>query len=253
MPSESSLWFARPPARDPADVRLLAIPPAGSSAAFFNDWRPYLPDWLELIGLRLPGRESRFLEPAFDDMSELVRALETVTASDIAGPYAILGHCGGAFVAFELARLASGGPGDRPVKLILIGQPPPHTLTAPPVPHDLPFDDLLTWLVKSGGTPEVVISNPPLLEVLEPSIRADLRVLESYRYAAGQPLALPVAVIGATGDPDLPPETLSGWGDLTAGRFALHMFDSCDHLLSDRVAEICATIADELEQFRAHP
>jgi medium-chain acyl-[acyl-carrier-protein] hydrolase len=251
MVSDSTAWFARAPESERADVRLIAIPPAGSSAAFFNEWRPHLPGWLELVGLRLPGRESRFLEPSYDEMDELVTAIEAAIADEITSPYAVLGHCGGAFTAFELFRLVNAQRDNPPVKLFVVGQPPPHILKTSPVSPDLPLADLIEWLKKAGGTPAVVISNPDLIELLEPSIRSDLRVLSSYSYdTVGPPLTASVSAIGAEGDPDLRSETLAAWGDLTTGNFRLHLFDSRDHLLFDRISDICAVIADELGQFR---
>jgi len=41
----------------------------------FRAWPDYLPDWVDVCAVVLPGREERFREPPTDDLGSLVEAL----------------------------------------------------------------------------------------------------------------------------------------------------------------------------------
>jgi surfactin synthase thioesterase subunit len=53
----------RPAAAPPPRVRLLCLPPAGAGASYFFGWGAALPDWVEVLPVELPGRNSRIREP----------------------------------------------------------------------------------------------------------------------------------------------------------------------------------------------
>ena len=53
----------RPPGAPPPRVRLVCIGPAGAGACFFHGWGAALPDWVEVLPVELPGRNTRIREP----------------------------------------------------------------------------------------------------------------------------------------------------------------------------------------------
>src|SRR5690606_33103860 len=56
-------------------LRLFCFPHAGGSAALFHRWPLQLPKTLELLGVQLPGRGSRFNEPHVRRLGALVEGL----------------------------------------------------------------------------------------------------------------------------------------------------------------------------------
>jgi pyochelin biosynthetic protein PchC len=150
--------------------------------------------WAEAVGPGtdlclplLPGRERSFDQQPFIDMDELCSALHDAVGPLMDVPVAFFGDCFGALVAFRLAQRmeAAGGPGPD----VLIA----HGLTAPHLPGSggagLPRSDALTselvaYLKREGGTDPALLDDPDWMEILEPSIRGDLAVAESYRHDA---------------------------------------------------------------------
>ena len=68
-------WIASARPRPEAKVRLFCFPYAGGGASVFRGWSDCLPRLVEVHPLQLPGRETRFREPAFTQLAPLVETL----------------------------------------------------------------------------------------------------------------------------------------------------------------------------------
>src|SRR2546423_15412499 len=97
-------WLPSVRPRPGAEVRLFCFPYAGGGASVFRAWADSLPSSVEVRPVQLPGRETRFREPAFTRLPPLVEALAESLRPYLDRPFAFFGHSLGALVAFELAR-----------------------------------------------------------------------------------------------------------------------------------------------------
>lgn len=52
-----------------------------------------------------------------------------------------------------------------------------------PKRSDLSDDDFLKWLISIGGTPPELLANPDVLKLFLPALKADLHVVENYKWA----------------------------------------------------------------------
>lgn len=43
-------------------------------------------------------------------------------------------------------------------------------------------EEFLQWMISLGGTPPEILANPEALKLFLPTLRADLKVVENYRY-----------------------------------------------------------------------
>src|SRR3546814_9216297 len=86
-----------------SDLRLFCFHHAGGGAAFFTPWASALPAQIELVAVRLPGRESTLGRPRFTDMDDAVEAVCTAVLPLLDRPSAIFGHSLGALVAYRTA------------------------------------------------------------------------------------------------------------------------------------------------------
>lgn len=211
----------------PAAVRLLALPYAGGDAAIFLPWAERLPREIELCPAQLPGRGRRALEPAFAALPPLVGALADALADEPgpAPPLAIFGHSMGALVGFELARELRRRGGPAPRHLLVAGRPAPQLPPRyGPLSH-LPDAELLARLHERYGyaLPAAGAQLAELLDVMRPTVRADLRVSEGYAHADEPPLPCPITAFGGLADPTLAREELEAWRHQTAGPFAVRM------------------------------
>ncbi len=218
-----------------ADARpLYCLPPAGGGAWAFRTWLDKLPG-VAVLPVQPPGREARFREPPYQRIGPLVADLADVLLAEIAPgssgpgadarPYAVYGHSLGALVAFELLREIRRRGGPVPVHLFVSGCVAPQCPfdDGPPV-HDMPLSELVATLRRLGGTPEWLLADPSVLEMITPAIRADFAVKETTEYRPEPPFDMPITALPSTDDPRATGELMARWREQTTGEFDLHTF-----------------------------
>src|SRR5262245_51196446 len=123
-----------------AAVRLFCFPYAGGAASAFRGWARSLPGSVDVCPVQLPGRESRFREPAFTRLGPLVEMLAESLRPCLDRPFAFFGHSMGAIVAFELSRRLQREHGRQPLRLFVSGCGAPQALGTRAAIHALPAD-----------------------------------------------------------------------------------------------------------------
>ncbi|MGW4393668.1 thioesterase II family protein [Amycolatopsis nivea] len=229
----SGRWLRPPPdAGARSATRLFCFHHAGGSAAVFRDWRGLLPQSVEPVAVQLPGRADRLRERPYARMADLVDVLAEVVVPHTSRPYAFYGLSMGAKVCWALAH-----------RLRADGVPQPRALflacaAAPDVPEgrddwaDVPDEELVTYLREMGGTPPELFRHPDLLASLLPALRADLALVDGFRFEPGEPLEAPIRAFAGTDDVEGAPERMLGWQRQTRGSFRLdpvaggHFFDA---------------------------
>lgn len=202
-----------------------------------------MPDDVEIWSACLAGRESRFSEPADQCMEDIVAGLAPEVTALGDRPLVVFGHSMGAQVGFALCRqMEQVGP-SRPVLLVASGHEAPHVYR-PGGHHRLPDAELVGHLSSLSGTPAEVLANPDVMALLLPTIRADLKVGETYRPAPGEKLSC--AIVTYTGaEDDLDPQKVARWADLTSGPTWARSFPGGHFYLSSSAgAVISSLVAD---------
>jgi surfactin synthase thioesterase subunit len=142
-------------------------------------------------------------------------------------PFAVFGHSLGAVVAGEFARvLQTQG---RPVAhLFVSSRPAPRG--AEQQLHQLPHDDFIAAVnARYQGIPEEILAHPDVLELLLPSLRADIEALETFRLDHDRPkIACPTTVYGGEFDKSISRADLESWGEETAEPCRIRVFPG-DH------------------------
>ena len=206
-------------------MRLFCLPHAGSGAAAFYRWKRLLPGGVQVCPVLLPGREIRLAERARLRVNEIVDGLMEELGGDLGRPYAVFGHSMGALLAYEWVRRIAAEGLPRPTRLIVSGRDAPHHPAAQRSLHrleDVAFVEALGK--KYGGLPEGFLEDVELREVFLPILRADLEVVETYEFAAGERLASPVMGFAGTRDQSVSEAGLSAWAELTAAGFTEQRF-----------------------------
>lgn len=226
---ETNPWIAYRKPRPSPRLRLFCFPYAGGAASTFRGWAEALPDGIEVCPVQPPGREGRIREERLRSMDALVAALDEGLGDELDGaPHAFFGHSMGSVAAFELARRRRAAGRSEPQHLIASAH------IAPPVPWreepiwDLPNPRFKERLEELNGTPKEVLEHPELMELVEPLLRADFEINETYEYSPGEPLTCPVTAVGGVGDDEVSREDLARWEEVTSGPFDLHLLPG-DH------------------------
>ncbi|SNS47677.1 medium-chain acyl-[acyl-carrier-protein] hydrolase [Granulicella rosea] len=212
-------WVSSRDMTPTARMRLFCLPHAGSGAAAFYRWKRLMPAGIDLCPVFLPGREMRLSEQPYEDASALIADLEFALQPYLDRPYAFFGHSMGALLAFELAQAF------RPEHLFVSGRIATHLPWPHRHIHALPDEELVSELGRRyGGNPQALLDDPALGEIFLPILRADLAVVESYRFRHDRTLVCPVTAYTGEADLSVSETGLSAWRQRTNGAFRSQRF-----------------------------
>jgi surfactin synthase thioesterase subunit len=229
-------WLPRPRRGGDEPVRLFCLPYAGGGASIFRRWSEEMPPGIEVCPIHLPGREGRLMEPAFTDVAPLVARLAEVLDPYLDRPFALFGHSMGALIGFELARHLGHSGRPTPAHLFVSASRAPQLPRRGEPIHALPEAAFVDALRHMAGTPEAVLRDAELVQLMLPALRADFELVETYRYREGTPLAGPISAFGGVGDDLVRRSELASWAEQTGGPFELRMLPGNHFFLADAVA-----------------
>ena len=94
---------------------------------------------------------------------------------------------------------------------------------------------------KYGGDAGIVLEDAEMREVFLPILRADLTVVETYRFVAGTKLKCEMRAFAGVEDKSVLEEGLAAWGDVTSGDFTRRGFagDHFFHLGAAQADHCC--------------
>ena len=246
MPANS--WVVCLRANTKARVRMFCFPYAGGGAAVYSTWTRALQETIELYAIRPPGRESRLGEPPLMRISHYLAPLVSALESLLDQPFVFFGHSLGAIVSFEVARLLRKQQRPTPAGLFVSGSRAPHIPDPDPPIHQLREPAFTAELRRLNGTPEAVLQNEELMQLLTPCLRADFAAVDTYEYIAEPPLSCPIAAFGGLQDHKVERAQLAGWREHTSSAFAQHMLPGDHFFLHSSQEALLQTLSRQLGQ-----
>jgi surfactin synthase thioesterase subunit len=79
-------------------------------------------------------------------------------------------------------------------------------------------------MAELGGSAHAVTENEELVNLFLPPLRADLRMLETWKHRRGPPLKIPFSLFGGVGDTEAPWPRVEAWEELTTAPTSKHLF-----------------------------
>jgi surfactin synthase thioesterase subunit len=199
-----------------AKTLLFCLPYAGGSAQrIYGAWRAGLGNQVDVVPVELPGRGSRIAEPLLTNVTTMVDDALGAVLPRLDRPYALFGHSLGALVAFELARRLEHQYRRPAEHLFVSGHGAPQLPREPDNDYKLPMPQFKERLRQLAGTPEEVLAEEELLELVAPILRADFEAADTYDFRPGTVLSCPMTVFGGHADPEAHTDTLPPWKDQT--------------------------------------
>ncbi|MER8265617.1 thioesterase II family protein [Streptomyces griseus] len=220
--NSGDLWVRRYHPAPQAPVRLLCLPHAGGSASYFHPVSQRLTPHVETLAVQYPGRQDRRHETCLETVRELADRIVEVIGPWQDKPLALFGHSLGASVAFEVA-LRMEARGNLPAALIASGRRAPSALRDERV-HLRDDDGLLEEIRRLDGTQSQLLEDDEIKRMVMPSIRADYKAAETYRYEPGPPLSTPVYALTGDADPKATTDEVRAWADHTTGPFDMTVY-----------------------------
>ncbi|MDI1460732.1 alpha/beta fold hydrolase [Catellatospora sp. KI3] len=229
-------------------LRLYCLHYAGGSPSMFRDWPALLPAHVAVEAFMLPGRDGRFREPALERMDALVGALVEALRQQPDTPYALFGYSFGAQVSFHLAHALREAGLPQPRTLFVAASAGPSELGHVPG-VDETDEELVGYMRSLGGTSSAVLDNPELLDLVLPTLRADLRTVATLPYTPRPPLAVPIHAFSGEADPtSANPELMAAWQRETTGPFRQTVFPGGHFFIDDALPELAAAIGADLDE-----
>ncbi|MDI4656775.1 thioesterase II family protein [Xanthobacter autotrophicus] len=232
MSCEPSPWFLGGATRGARRLRLFCLPFAGGNASAYAPWQAAIDPAIEVVPVQLPGHGGRIREAPFQTMDEMAEGLADAMVRRLDLPYAVFGHSMGALLAFETLRRLRARGASMPAVLFVSARRAPHLPPSRPPLHVLSDAELVGELRALNGTPDVVLGDRELLDLLLPVIRADLKAVETYRFREAQAFDFPIHAFGGTGD-SIAEEDLRAWSRQSTAGFSLTLYGGDHFYLND--------------------
>ncbi|MGH2386887.1 MAG: thioesterase II family protein [Chloroflexota bacterium] len=249
----STRWLTYAKPKPGARLRLYCFPYAGGSASVYRTWPEALPPSIEVCPVELPGHGTRFLEPLHTAVGPLARQIAAALAPGMDGEFALFGHSMGALIAFELAHMLRNDYGLSPMHLIVSAHRAPQISDPDPPISTLTEPEFWAKLRELNGTSSDVLEHAELLSAVQPLLRADFTLCDTYRYAPRPPLECPISAYGGLQDPEAGHDDLRAWREQTSAAFRLRMFEG-DHFFPRTSFPILRdTLVDDLLRTHSSP
>jgi len=249
----STQWVVDDGGAEDSDAprQLFCFAHAGGGPSFFRPWRAPLAPEIAVRRVLLPGREWRLEEQPFRHITELIGPLCAALEPYLDQPYALFGHSMGAVVAYEVARRFTGSSRAAPVCLIVSGRRGPGLGSGRQRLSDLPDDQFVAEVSRLNGIPPEVLSEPELLSMVLPALRADYELAETYQPLPGGRLDCPVVAYLSTADPEVDHAGVLRWGEVTTGEFAIRVFRGDHFYLKGGRPDVLNAVRDDLRPERS--
>lgn len=233
--------IAVPFSKPQAVARLFVFPHAGSGAASYHFLaRACKDDAIEVGLVQYPGREMRIRESPCENMDAMVASLDAdLRPLLMERPFAFLGHSMGSLVAYEFTRRLAETGGPLPQQLFLSGRQAPQR-PALNLPVDSMSDAAFLDAVgrRYNAIPAELMSNPEILSLVLPSLRADFKLMAGHHYRPGAPLDVGLTLINGVDDPWVDRESIEAWQVQTRRAIDRHWLPGGHFYLPDAVATV---------------
>lgn len=229
----SDKWFATIKQNPKAEIKMFCFPYGGGNASVFTGWPKFLPDFVELYAIQLPGRANRISESPIVNMNDLLTKLSLLLVRYIDRPYVFFGHSLGALIAFEISKRMEKVFGYQPEWLFLSAHSPPG-LERKIKLYELSDDDFISEIRKKNGTPKEIFDNEELLSYVLPVLKSDYKLSETYSYNDLTKVNIPLHVFGGDYDLTVTEKILMLWKDFsTSNEFSFKSFPG-DHFFLNK-------------------
>lgn len=230
-------------------INLFCLPFAGGSFYSYRGLNRYTADFVNLIPIELPGHGKRMREPLLTDAVEMVEDIYRRIRDDLKQPYAFYGHSLGALLSYLLVRKIAAENLPDPVHLFVSGRQGPSVEDNHKNTHLLPRHAFYQKVAEYGGTPEKVLEENDLMELMEPILRADFQAVATYRHQNAIRLSTPITVMIGRKE-TVTYEDAMKWQEVTDRKISLRQFSGGHFFIFDHLPEIGTIVSSVLEKSR---
>jgi medium-chain acyl-[acyl-carrier-protein] hydrolase len=234
-----------------SSLRLICFPYAGGTIRMFSRWRASLPRQVELGAVELPGHGLRLLEKPLARVEDIVDGTITALEPYLDRPLALFGHSMGGLIAFEVARALRRADLATPVRLYVSGREAPQLPYEPTEIHKLPTKQFRQAVSGYGATPAEVLAQADVMRLVEPALRADFAICETYTYTSEAPLDCPIHAFWGFADQLADRDAVAAWRYQTSADFSLRMIPGAHFFIQTAEKVLLQLLARDLKAYLA--
>jgi len=225
-------------------TKLVCFAHAGGWSNAYRTWPTRLPSNVGVLAVRYPGREDRLADPFPSGIEALADEIADALGDLARQRLVLFGHSMGASVAHEVA-LRFQEWGCTPAALCVSGRLPPHALDGQRK-YCGTDEEIIADIVGFDESRAEVFADAGLRELVLPAIREDYRMVDAYLGGRRPPLDCPVFGYTGADDPEVSPEQMRGWADLTHRAFRLRVLPGGHFYLEAQEAAFLADLGEVL-------
>lgn len=232
-------WVKHFPAEGGATA--VVFPHAGGAAAAYRALaKTFADNEIDTHVVQYPQRADRLRHPAADSIGDLAAQLFEAGPWDRLGPLELFGHCMGAVVAFEFARIAERHGVAVRTLWASAGQAPSTVAESAPLPST--DRDVLADMVDLGGTDPRLLDDEDFVELLVMAVQADYRALSGYSCGPDERISADIHALRGDRDHRISRQWSQRWACHTAGRFTLSTFQGGHFYLDEHLDAVAALV-----------
>ncbi|CRZ13594.1 thioesterase II family protein [Mycolicibacterium neworleansense] len=236
-------WVKRYPGSE-SSTATLVFPHAGGAALAYRGFGMALAAaGSDAYVMQYPQRGDRLSHPAAPTVGELAHDL--FDAGDWAGigSLRLFGHCMGAVVAFEFARIAERNGVAVDAVWVSASEAPSAVAAAPALP--MAQSEILAEMVDLGGTDPALLADEDFVELLLMAVRADYAAFNRYACDPDVTINADIYALGGDRDHRISEDMLRRWESHTTGAYTCSMFDGGHFYLNSQLEDV-AELVNEL-------
>lgn len=239
-----SRWIAHERIMSEDNVNLLCFTYPGGSASNFATWKKSIDERINLIPILYPEREIRKNDEMEENFNLFVDHFIEQNEELLKKPYAFFGYYGGAVIAYEICIKVKELYGIEPIWGFVASSEAPEYLRDSLVafPDKDAKQDITDYLVGLGMFDENVVKSKIFLEYYVPMLKADCRMLDTYKFRNHEKMECGLNILYGKEDSTVRYEKTLKWKDVTNGEV---IFEECagGHFFVDMQKEyVCQLI-----------
>ncbi len=242
-----SPWFST---RDQGIInyesRWVFFPYAGAASSAMHAMANKIDNNAQVLIVDLPGRGKRLKEPLINNVHTITEQLvsEFTALPDL--PTYFFGYSLGTLIAYELAIALQG----KSIKqLILAAGSAPHDIKKRKPLYNLEKEDFWKQIKGYGGLPQKILSEPELLNFIEPILRADFEIIDCYDYKPQKILNIPILAAAGSKDFVCPPEYVENWKMYTTSEFNYLEFHGGHFFMNENLNQFYQSIQKKVSSY----
>lgn len=236
-------WVKRYPGSE-SSIATIVFPHAGGAALAYRGFGMALAAaGSDAYVMQYPQRADRLSHSPAPTVGDLAKDLFDAADWADVGSMRLFGHCMGAVVAFEFARIAERAGVAVDALWVSASEAPSAVATAPALP--MAESEILAEMVDLGGTDEALLADEDFVELLLMAVRADYAAFNRYSCDTDVTIAADIYAIGGDRDHRISENMLRRWETHTTGAFTCSMFDGGHFYLDNQLKDV-AELVNEL-------